>query len=379
MMFNIAQLHRLPTQVGSPVVTGVTIGPRAARPLHLAMPIIVSGMAYGMSLSARAKVAIARGTALVGTATNTGNGPWLQAERDAAKKLVLQISRGTWAKDEWMLRQADMLEIQVGQGAFGGVGHKMSSARIGPVLRQRFGLAPGQDAVIESRQPGVACERDLARLIARLRRVTGGVPVAVKIGAGDDIEADLAIIVRAGADVITVDGAESGSHGSPPILEDDFGLPTLYALCRARRALDRLDPRHGVSLVISGGLSSPGDYLKALALGADAVAIGTMALFAVSHSQITKALPFEPPTQVVWYRGKQSKRFDSEQGARDLANYLRSCTREMADGVRALGKTSLADVCRDDLVALDDLTAKITGLPLAWLPRRRRLRVRRRL
>lgn len=125
-------------------------------------------------------------------------------------------------------------------------------------------------------------------------------------------------------------------------------------------------------------MSTPGDYLKALALGADAVAIGTTALFAVAHSQITKSLPFEPLTQLLWYGGKQARRFDAERGARDLANYLRSCTREMSEAVRALGKSSLSAVGREDLVALDDLTAQITGLPLAYVPKPERQRQQKR-
>ncbi|MGE5559947.1 MAG: FMN-binding glutamate synthase family protein [Chloroflexota bacterium] len=377
MMFTLAQLQRLPTPLGTPVATGVTIGPRARRPLKLRIPIMIAGMAYGLGLSERAKVALARGAAQVETATNTGEGPWLQAERDAAAKLVLQWNRATWAKEPSILKQVDMVEIQIGQAAYGGVGHKMAAARIGPTLRRRLGIEPGSAAVRQSRVPGVTSGADLARLIDYLRAETGGVPIGVKLSAGDDLERDIEIAVRAGADALTIDGAEGGSHGAPPVLEDDFGLPTLYALCRARRALDRLDPQHTVSLIISGGLTGPGHYLKALALGADAVAIGTIAMFAVCHSQIGKTLPFEPLTQLIWYKGKQSSRFNVEVGARDLARYLRSCTREMCVAVRALGKSSLAAVGRDDLVALDDLTAKITGLPLAWVPKSERRLVRR--
>lgn len=378
LMFNPAQLHRLPTPLAAPVATDVVIGRRAKKPLHLGTPLLIAGMAYGLALSEAAKVAIARGAALAETASNTGEGPWLPAERAAAAKLILQYNRGTWAKDESVLRQADMIEIQIGQGAFAGLGHKTAAARIGPRLRRRLGLTPGGDAVSESRQPGVDSARDLAFLVADLRRRTAGVPIAVKLAAGDDLEDDIAIAVRADADIIVVDGAEGGSHGAPPILADDFGLPTLYALCRARRALDRLDPRREISLIISGGLSTPGDYLKALALGADAVAIGSTALFAVAHSQITKSLPFEPLTQLLWYGGKQARRFDAERGARDLANYLRSCTREMSEAVRALGKSSLSAVGREDLVALDDLTAQITGLPLAYVPKPERQRQQKR-
>lgn len=363
LMFNVAQLATLPTPGDVPVETSVVLGKRAARPLKLDMPIIVSAMAYGLILSEKAKIALARGAALAGTATNTGEGPFLPSERKAAKHLILQYNRGSWNKDPEILRQADMIEIQMGHGARAGIGSAAKYKEMDREVRNRIGLRPGQDAVVHARMPGLASPGRLVKIVSDLRKMTGGVPIGVKIAAGNSLEEDMAFILEAGADVIAIDGAQGGSGGSLPILQDDFGLPTLYALCRAESFLERQGMKKQVSLVISGGLKTPGDYLKALALGADAVAIGTAALFAVTHTQVLKAMPFEPPVQVVYQKGRYQNRFDVEKGARHLANYLVSCALEMKEAARALGKTALSRVSRDDLFALDKNTAEIAGVP----------------
>ncbi|MFZ5646633.1 MAG: FMN-binding glutamate synthase family protein [Bacillota bacterium] len=363
LMFNVAQLSTLPVPGDVPVETSVVLGKRAARPLKLDIPIIVSAMAYGLSLSEKAKIALAKGATLAGTATNTGEGPFLASERKAARRLIIQYNRGSWNKDPEILRQADMIEIQIGQGARAGTGHVEKYREMDNEVRKRFGLRPGQDVVINARMPGLASPGQLVKIVSDLREMTGGVPIGVKIAAGNSLEEDLAFILEAGADVIAIDGAQGGTGGSLPILQDDFGLPTLYALCRAARFLEGRGVKNRVSLIISGGLKTPGDYLKALALGADAVAIGTTALFAMTHTQVLKALPFEPPVQVVYQSGRYKGRLEVEKGARHLANYLVSCAGEMKEAARALGKTALSQVSRDDLLALDRTTAEIAGVP----------------
>ncbi|MCL6635941.1 MAG: FMN-binding glutamate synthase family protein, partial [Peptococcaceae bacterium] len=371
--FNVAQLATLPTPEDVPVDASVVLGKRAARPMQIEIPIIVSGMAYGFVLSEKAKIALARGASMAGTATNTGQGPFLQSEREAARLLILQYNRGSWCKEPEILRQADMVEIQLGQAARGGVGDIVKAKEIDSEVRMRLGLPSGRDVVTHARLPGMSSPGQLGGIVSSLREITGGVPIAVKIAAGNSLEEDLAYILEAGADVIVVDGSPGGSGGTAPILQDDFCLPTLFALCRTVRFLEKEGAKEQVDLVISGGLKTPGDYLKALALGADAVAIGSMALFAVTHTQVLEALPFEPPIQVVYQNGRYKDRFDVEKGARHLANYLISCTEEMKEAVRALGKTRISQVSRDDLFALDAKTARIAGVPYAGRRGRRHL------
>lgn len=373
LMFNVAQLATLPTSEDVEVKTSVVLGKKANKPLELDIPIIISGMSYGFILSEKAKIALARGSALAGTATNTGQGPFLPSERRAARHLILQYNRGSWSKEQEVLRQADLIEIQLGHASRAGIGDTVKYRDLDPELRKRLSLKPGQDAVSHSCQPGMSAPEQLADIVRKLRRTTKGVPIAVKIAAGNSLEEDLEFILEAGVDVITIDGKPGGSGGSLPILQDDFGLPTLYALCRAVDFLERQQVKDQVQLIISGGLYTPGDYLKALALGADTVAIGSIALFAMAHTQVLEALPFEPPIQIVYHDGSFKDKFDVEKGARHLANYLKSCVEEMKEGVRALGKTGIDQLSKDDLFALDRKTAEIAGVPYAGARRTRRL------
>ena len=190
-------------------------------------------------------------------------------------------------------------------------------------------------------------------------------PIAVQMACGD-IERDMAIALEADVDAIFLDGAQSSSSNSPAMIQDNFGMPTIAALCRAARFLDSRKARDRVSLLVGGGLDSPGDYLKAMALGADGVYIGSAALYAMAHTQVFKTVPFGPPTELVYYTGRLKHKFNAKAGAKYLANYLRACVEEMRMAAKALGKTALRDVDAADLVATDEETAKITNLPLEY-------------
>lgn len=366
IMFNPAQLHTFPTPESEDIETSVILGKNARRPLRLDIPILVSGMAYGFALSAKTKVALAKGTAMAGTASNTGYGPYLPEEREAAKFLILQYSRGNWSKDPETLKKADMIEIQLGQGALAGTGEIFQREKMDQKLINLLGLKAGEDAVVHARMPEVSDPYQLAYLVDEIRDITDGVPVGVKLAAGNSLEEDLAIAIESGVDFIALDGAQGGTSGAAPILEDDFGLPTLYALCRANRFLEQQQAKDQVSLIISGGLKTPGDYLKALALGADAVGIGTIALWAMTHTQVFHALPYEPPVQVVFELGKDKDKLDVEKGGRNLASYLLSSVEEMKEGVKALGKKSVSEVNKDNLFALSKKVAEIADIQLGY-------------
>jgi glutamate synthase domain-containing protein 2 len=368
LMFDFAQLNTLPTPGDVPIDMSVTIGPQAAKPLMLKTPIIIAGMAYGYALSEAFKIALAKGATMVGTATNTGEGAWLESERKAADKLILQYNRGHWAKETYILKKADAIEIQFGQGVIGGVAHNMLASSVDKTLRKAFGVKLGEDVVVHSRHPQVYNSKKLGELVSHLREITNGVPIGIKIGAGKYLEADLNIAIESGIDFISVCGTAAATKGSAPILQDDFGLPTIFALSRTSRFLEEQNVKEQVSLIVGGKLLTPGDYLKAIALGADAVYVGTMALFAASHTQVLHPLPFEPPTQIAWYDGKFQKKFNIDTGAKNLANYLTSCTLEMTEGIRALGKTSLKDLNTEDLFSLDPLISDATGIPLGYKP-----------
>ncbi len=366
IMFNIGQLQIMPTAVEQHVDTQVTIGKACQKPLIVDLPILISGMTYGAALSEKAKIALAKGASMAGTSTNTGEGPFLRTEREAAAKLILQYNRGSWSKTEAVIKQADAIEIQFGQGASAGIGVRHKSSTLDEALRAAYGVEPGQDVISHSRQPEIGHPSQLAGLVQKLKGIAGDIPVGVKFGAGKYLEKDLEWAVAGGVDFIALDGAEAASHGSAPILQDDFGVPTLFAVARAGEYLRKNNLQAQVSLIVAGKIGTPGEMLKALALGADAVYIGAIALFALSHTQVLKALPFEPPIQLLWYKGHAAAKFDVDTGAQNLAKFLKSCNEEMIEGIKALGKTSLAQVNKEDLLALDEFMAKALGIPAAY-------------
>ncbi|NLW58796.1 MAG: FMN-binding glutamate synthase family protein [Firmicutes bacterium] len=368
LMFNPVHLVRLPTADQKSVETKVTLGPKAKRPLELAIPLIISGMSYGGAISKQARLALAKAATAAGTATNTGEGAYLPEERELAAKYIYQYHRGQWPhgnkKDFYTL--ADMVEIQLGQGAQASAPQSTKADKIDEEFRAIFGLEEGEDAVIASRLPGLESGEDLKHLVARLKEETGGVPISYKFAASHYLEEEIALALAAGVDVIVIDGAEAGTHAGQPLLADAFGLPTMHALVRAADYLEATGVRDQVSLIAAGGLFSPDHFLKALALGADAVYIGTAAVMAMIHTQMVETSPFEPPTQLVLYSGRLKDKLDIDRAAQSLTNYLNSCVAEMVLGAVALGKNSLAEVNRDDLCALTPAVAEITGVELAY-------------
>ncbi|MDD4168797.1 MAG: FMN-binding glutamate synthase family protein [Desulfotomaculaceae bacterium] len=358
LLFNPVHLFRMPTQDGVQIQTGVTIGPEAQKPLHLEIPVLISGMSYGGALSLKAKIALARGASMAGTATNSGEAALIEEERKEAKYFIGQYNRGGWMNTPEQLSRLDAIEIQLGQGAQASAPMGTESHQIGPDFRKAMRLKPGENAVIHSRLTDVNSARDFIRLVERLRKEYG-VPVGLKFAATHYLEKELDIAVEAGVDYIVVDGAEAGTHGGPAILQDDVGLPTLHALSRTIKHLNKLGVKDHTSVIAAGGLVSPGHFLKALALGANAVYIGSIALIAMLQTQMNKALPLEPAPQTVLYLGKFKENLNIDKGAQHLAKFLKSCVEEMKLAAYALGRADLAQISRKDLVCIDR--------DLAWL------------
>jgi glutamate synthase domain-containing protein 2 len=367
VLLNPVTLHRLPTQDGVQINVSTVIGPRARKPLQLEIPIMITGMSFGSALSMKAKIALARGASMAGTATNSGEAPLVPEERAEAKLFIGQYNRGGWMNDPESLRQLDGIEIQLGQGAQAAAPMGMSSTQIGEYLRTLKKLEPGEDAPIHTRLPGVDSAEDFTRLVTSLRDQYG-VPVGLKFAASHWLERELDIALRAGVDYVVIDGSEAGTHGGPPTLQDDVGLPTLHALARATRFIQRQGKTQDVSIIAAGGLTTPGHFLKAMALGADAVYIGSIALMGMMQAQMTKALPFEPAPQLPLYLGKFKENLDVEKGAEHLAKFLKSCVEEMKLVCYALGKTDLAQLDRSDLVCVDKDLSALLGVDYAGFP-----------
>ena len=360
LMFTPRQMTVFSLPANAPIDLRVTIGPKAAKPLMINIPLMIGGMAYGLALSAEAKLALARASKRLQTATNSGEGPFLPEEPLLAGKFILQICRWPWGgRTDQQIATADMLEVQMGQGADVGTS-RIDAVDIEGRARLLGGLAAGEPAIALPAPPSVQTPADWPVFINKLRQRANGIPIALKIMATDRIEEELAVAVSLGFDAVTIDGSGGGSHATSPIKQDDFGLPVVYALVRAKRYLANTQ----ISLVVAGGFFTPGQCLKALALGADAIYLGTVPLLSLAHNQTVKASPWEPPTTLVYYNSPAKTQLNIGQAATSVANALNAMVLEMKETMQALGKSSLQELSPADLAALDDLTAQLTGVQL---------------
>jgi glutamate synthase domain-containing protein 2 len=361
-----AQTGPFPVDGNTEVDVGVVIGPKARKPLKLKIPLMISGMAYGVALSEEVRMALTTAANQAGTAINSGEGGVLPEELTQADKFILQVSKTEWSKEAEKFKKAKMIEVKLGQGATMGMGTNVSPENLTGRARDIMGLEENEKAIIHEHFFEKQTKQDLKELIDDIRKNTKGIPVGVKMGAGGKLEEDIDNLLDMGVDFISIDGGQAATLGGPPILADDFGIPTLHAVVRAANHLEKRKMKKKVSLIISGGLFTPGHFLKVLALGADAVYVGSALLFTVAHNQTHHALPFEPPTQVVWNEGKFKNDFKGEKGADAAGKFLMASTEEMKEGIRAMGKTSLSEVSKQDLVSYDYLTSKIIGIPFSF-------------
>ena len=263
-------------------------------------------------------------------------------------------------------KKLDAIEIQLGQGAQANAPQRTQVKFIDDKMRTVFGLKEGQDSVLNSRIPGINTSQDFINTVCQLKEEVD-VPVGVKLAATHHLEKELDVAAEAGVDFISVDGAEGGTHGSTPTLQDDVGLPSIYGIARARRHLKRLGLAGKVSLLAGGGLITPGHFLKALALGADAVYIGTVAILALVAQQITKVTPGEVPMQLVLQSGRNKDEFDIDLGTQNLVNYLVLAVEEMTSVMVTLGRTALNQLSTADIACMDPFLAQALGVQYAGI------------
>ncbi|BBB92117.1 MAG TPA: FMN-binding glutamate synthase family protein [Methylomusa anaerophila] len=365
ILLNPRQLFKLPSLDYTKVNTETIIGPKAKRPLKLEMPIMITGMSYGGSLSLPMKMALAKGASTAGTATNTGESAVTDEERDSANLLIGQYHRGGQLSGQEQLSRLDAIEIQLGQGAWGGaVDEPIRGEHIGDHLRKAWHLDKGQDATVYARMPGKSSTQDYIKMVNNMKSQYD-VPVGVKIAGSDYIEYELAVIAQTQADYIVVDGSEGGTAAANPTLQDNVGLPTFHTLVRTVDWLTNNNLRDHFNVIVAGGMTTPGHFLKALALGADAVYIGSIALMAAMHTQVVKVLPQAPPSQLALYTGRMTDKLDINKAAGHLAKFLTSCIVEMQLAVQAVGKNALKELNREDLVTVDRDLAQFAGLRYA--------------
>jgi glutamate synthase domain-containing protein 2 len=367
--------------------TDVTLGGRhAKKPVELKIPITIAGMSFG-ALSAQAKEALGRGASIVGTSTTTGDGGMIEEERTHSKILVYQVLPSRYGMDPDQLRKADAIEIVVGQGAKPGGGGMLLGQKISERVARMRTLPAGIDQRSACRHPDWTGPDDLQIKIAELREITDWQkPIYVKVGAARPYY-DTALAVKSGADVVVLDGMEGGTAATQEVFIEHCGLPTLASIRPAVQALQELDVHRKVRLIVSGGIRKGADVAKALALGADAVSIGTAALIALGDNsphleEEYNALGTTAGCFDDWHEGKDpagittqdpelSRRLDPVAAGRRLANYLSVLTLECQTIARACGKSHVHNLEPEDLVALTVEAAAMAQLPLAgtnWIP-----------
>jgi len=342
-----AQLARLPLNEDEPVRTETVIGPGAEHPLVIATPVYVSHMSFG-ALSREIKIALAKGSAAAGTAICSGEGGILEDERAAAAKYIFEYVPNRYSVSEENLRRIDAVEIKIGQSAKPGMGGLLPGGKVTAEIAAVRGRPEGVDVVSPARFDDVRSQDDLKRKVDWLREKSGGKPIGVKLAAGN-LEADLDFALAARPDFITVDGRAGATGAAPKMIKDATSIPTIFALYRARKLLDRRGAER-VSLLMTGGLRVSSDFAKALALGADAVAIASAALMAAACQQYRICNTGRCPVGVTSQDPDLRARLDVEKSARRLANFLRVSTDELAAFARLTGrddvhKLSLGDVC----------------------------------
>ncbi len=367
--------------------TDVTLGTRfAKKPIKLDIPVTIAGMSFG-ALSANAKESLGRGANMVGTSTTTGDGGMTPEERQTSKTLVYQYLPSRYGMNPDDLRKADAIEVVLGQGAKPGGGGMLLGQKITDRVAQMRNLPKGIDQRSACRHPDWTGPDDLAIKIQELREITDWqVPIYIKVGATRTYY-DVKLAVKAGADVIVLDGMQGGTAATQDVFIEHVGIPTMAAIPQAVRALQEMDMHRKVQLIVSGGIRSGADVAKAMALGADAVAIGTAALVALGcnhpkwdaeYQKIGSAAGFyddyhegKCPAGISTQDTELAARLNPEEAGKRLANYLNVLTMEAQTLARACGKSHLHNLEPEDLVALNVEAAAMAGVPLAgtdWVP-----------
>ncbi|MFK8078365.1 MAG: FMN-binding glutamate synthase family protein [Granulosicoccus sp.] len=367
--------------------TEVTLGDRfATKPLELKIPITIAGMSFG-SLSGQAKEALGRGANLAGTSTTTGDGGMTPEERGHSKLLVYQYLPSRYGMNPDDLRKADAIEVVVGQGAKPGGGGMLLGQKINDRVAAMRSLPKGIDQRSACRHPDWTGPDDLEIKILELREITNWEkPIFVKIG-GSRPYYDTALAVKSGADVIVLDGMQGGTAATQNVFIEHVGQPTLACIRPAVKALQELDMHRKVQIIVSGGIRNGADVAKAMALGADAVSIGSAALIAMGdndpfYEEEYRKLGTTAGSYDAWHLGQDpagittqdpelASRLDPEKAGRRLANYLKVMTLEAQTIARACGKNHVHNLEPEDLVALTVESAAMAQVPLAgtsWVP-----------
>ncbi|MDD2959423.1 MAG: glutamate synthase-related protein [Lachnospiraceae bacterium] len=353
-----AQLNPMPLDDGEFVRTMTVIGKNAKKPMILSGPVYISHMSFG-ALSREIKIALAKGSAMAKTAMCSGEGGILPEERDAAYKYIFEYIPNKYSVTKENLQRADAIEIKIGQGTKPGMGGHLPGEKVTPEIAALRGRNPGEDIQSPSKFPSISTKEDLKKLVDTLRSESDGRPVGIKIAAGR-IERDLEYCVFAEPDFITVDGRGGATGSSPLLLREATTVPTIYALYRARKYLDSI--HSDISLVITGGLRVSADFAKAIAMGADAVAVASGALIAAACQQYRICGSGNCPVGIATQNQELRQRMKIDASARRVANYLNVSLEELRVFARVTGHKDIHDLNTEDLCTISREISEYTNI-----------------
>lgn len=356
-----AQLNPMPLSEHAPVNTVTVIGKNAKKPMILENPVYISHMSFG-ALSKETKTALAMGSSMAGSAMCSGEGGILPEEMEAADKYIFEYVPNRYSVTPENLRNADAIEIKIGQGTKPGMGGHLPGDKVTPEIAKIRNKPLGQDVISPSRFPGVDSKEDLKELVEQLRYASEGRPIGIKIAAGR-IEKDLEYCVYAEPDFITIDGRGGATGASPKLVRDATSVPTVFALYRARKYLDSI--HSDISLIMTGGFRVSSDVAKALAMGADAVAVASAALMAAACQQYRICGTGKCPVGIATQDPELRSRFKMEAAAKRVGNYLNVMLSELKTFARITGHENLHDLSVDDLCTVSREISEYTNIPHA--------------
>ena len=357
-----AQLARLPLLDDEQVSTEAVIGPGAKRPLVLDIPLFVSDMSFG-ALSQEAKTALAAGAQLAGTGICSGEGGMLPEEQQENSRYFYELASGRFGWSLEHLDKVQALHFKGGQGAKTGTGGHLPGSKVVGKIAEVRGLEPGTAAISPARFPDWTSLESFKDCAAQVRELSGGIPVGYKMSA-QHIERDIDAALEIGVDYLILDGRGGGTGSAPTIFRDNISVPTIPALARARRHLDRSQADQ-VTLAITGGIRTPADMVKALALGADAIALSNAAIQAIGCVGMRACHTNACPVGIATQDPRLRARLPVQLAAERLDRYLRSVVDLMVVLARACGHARLGDFALDDLVTFDRDFAYLSGVPYA--------------
>lgn len=354
-----AQMARKPLLDEAPVATSVTIGPRAKKPLHLDIPLFVSDMSFG-ALSEEAKTALARGAQMAGTGICSGEGGMLPEEQTENSRYFYELASAQFGWSLELVEKVQAFHFKGGQGAKTGTGGHLPGDKVLGKIAEVRGLDPGQAAISPATFPDLNTPQDFRKMADQVRERSGGIPIGFKLSA-NHIEEDIDFALEASADYIILDGRGGGTGAAPLIFRDHISVPTIPALARARRHLDTKTGRD-VTLVITGGLRVAEDFTKAMALGADAIAVSNAAMQAVGCIAARMCNSNNCPVGIATQKPELRKRLDVQLGAERLERYFAASVELMKVLARACGHDSLSDLTLADLTTWKTDMAALSGV-----------------